>query len=697
MADARVRIIPDISLYAEAMRKIPGMTDAAAIKAAMALEARLSKAQERAGASAAKAAMTAAEGAKKATGELADSLAGVNKVSQIFGGILGPLGGALDDSGDLMEKFGMQTAGYAVAAGAAVAAAALVAKGLHDIYSAGSEAIATWDDLTAAAGGASETTAAYEADVRAAAAAQQAADRAAAHLSLVLGGELAPAVERVNELQSAMYLGAETAVVGIGLMADAGAAVVGVLASMEREIETTVALMGPLGTGAVIVYEGLKGLVGIGAEYNEQLAEEARLMREAAHAAEVEANRIGVLQDVLAQSLGMPSQVPVAEDKDAQRAAEKAHQEAQQRADEAARLAEQRAQKAQQATEQLIGITDSALASQMNAYDRIVDAQNRELEKITELERVSGAHMEADLARMAVTSKAVAEQVALRDTAAKAFVASVDQERAALAAKHAEEAQGGQQGLRDIITQATYAQLDAEGQILAQRDLQIAQIAEFERVSGEHALAEQARALTMLDYEKQLGDARSEAARAAAEGANAARVAQLSSAASVSQAVSQTTGMMLNLFSKQGDGAKEAARIAYGINQAAALTNIAIYTAEAVAKAAGAPPLIAVALLTGAAAAASVAATPPPFHTGRFAQPSLLSDEQTATLRRGEVVVPAPTVMAAGGPERIRERVERSSSEVMTTIRLDFTDRAVVQPLTKTIERARNVPRLGWS
>jgi hypothetical protein len=53
--------------------------------------------------------------------------------------------------------------------------------------------------------------------------------------------------------------------------------------------------------------------------------------------------------------------------------------------------------------------------------------------------------------------------------------------------------------------------------------------------------------------------------------------------------------------------------------------------------------------------------------------------------------------MAAGGPERIRERVERSSSETVTTIRLDFTDRSVVQPLTKTIERQRSAPRLGWS
>jgi hypothetical protein len=690
-------VIGDISQYAEAMRKIPGVTDAAAAKAAMALEARLAKAQERAGASAQRAAMTAADGAKKATAELADSLAGVNKVSQIFGGILGPLGGALDDSGDLMEKFGLKTAGTVVAIGAAVAAAAAVATALHDVYLAGSETIATWDETVKAAGGASAATLAYEKDVRAAAAAQQAADRASAHLALVLGGELAPAVQKVNELQSAMYAGAELAVVGVGLLAQGAGMAASAMSTLERPIETAVGLMGPLGGAAVAAYEGLKLLVGVGQEYNAQLEEEARLLREASHAAEVEANRQGVLQDVLAQSLGLPSQVPVAEDRDAQRAAEKARQEAQQRADEQARLAEQQAQRAQQATQQLMSITDTALASQMNAYDKIVDVQNRELERIAELERVSGAHQEADLARMAVTNKAIQEQAALRDAASKAFVDNVNREAAAEAAKRAEAAQGAQAGLRDIVSEATFAQLDAEGQLIAQRDRQLEQIAQLEQVSGDHALAEQARSLTMLEAEEALTAARAESARVAAEAAKTAQAAQMASAGAVSQSVAQATGALLSLFDTQGEGSKEAARAAFAINKAAALANIAIHTAEAIAAASPVVPLMVAAGIAGAAEAAVVAATPPPFHAGRYSQPTLLSDEQTATLRQGEVVVPAPTVMAAGGPERIRERVERSSSEVMTTIRLDFTDRSVVQPLTKTIERQRSAPRLGWS
>jgi hypothetical protein len=695
MADARVRVIGDITQYAEEIRKIPGMTDAAAVKAAMALEARLAKAQERAGASAAKAAMTAADGAKKATAELADSLAGVNKVSQIFGGVLGPLGGALDDSGDLMEKFGLKTAGTVVAIGAAVAAAVAVASALHDVYLAGSQTIATWDETVKAAGGASAATMAYEKDVRAAAAAQQAADRASAHLSLVLGGELAPAVQKVNELQSAMYAGAELAVVGIGLIAQGAGMAASALSTMERPIETAVGLMGPLGAGAVGAYEGLKLLVDVGAEYNEQLKQEALLY------AELEAGAKRVRDAAKPSDGKWNDPIGLAEmaarlDKEEAEAA-KARQEAQQRANEAARRAEQQAARAQQATQQLVSITDTALASQMNAYDKIVDVQNHELERIEELERVSGAHMEADLARMAVTNKAIQEQAALRDAASQAFVDNVNREAAAEAAKQAEAAQGAQGGLRDLISEATFAQLDAEGQLIAQRDRQLEQIAELERVSGEHALAEQARSLTMLEAEEALTEARAESARVAAEAAKTAQAAQMASAGAVSQSVAQATGALLSLFDSQGEGSKEAARAAFAINKAAALANIAIHTAEAIAAASPVVPLMVAAGIAGAAEAAVVAATPPPFHAGRYSQPTLLSDEQTATLRQGEVVVPAPTVMAAGGPERIRERVERSSSEVMTTIRLDFTDRSVVQPLTKTLERQRSAPRLGWS
>lgn len=698
MADARVRVIGDITQYAEAMRKIPGMTDAAAVKAAMALEARLAKAQERAGASAAKAAMTAADGAKKATGELADSLAGVNKVSQIFGGILGPLGGALDDSGDLMEKFGLRTAGTVVAIGAAVAAAVAVASALHDVYLAGSQTIATWDETVKAAGGASAATRAYEKDVRAAAEAQQASDRASAHLALVLGGELAPAVQKVNELQSALYAGAELAVVGIGLLAEGAGMATSALSTMERPIETAVALMGPLGAGAVIAYEGLKQLVDVGAEYNEQLKQEVRLY------AELEAGAKRLRDEAkpkpwdgkFSGPLFSPAMIAAAEKEKAD--AEKARQEAQQRANEQARLAEQQAQRAQQATQQLVSITDTALASQMNAYDKIVDVQNRELQRIAELERVSGAHMEADLARMAVTNKAIQEQAALRDAASRAFVDNVNREAAAEAAKQAEAAQGAQGGLRDIISEATFAQLDAEQQLIAQRDRQLEQIAQLEQVSGDHALAEQARSLTMLEAEEALTEARAESARVAAEAAKTAQAAQMASAGAVSQSVAQATGALLSLFDSQGEGSKEAARAAFGINKAAALANIAIHTAEAIAAASPVVPLMVAAGIAGAAEAAVVAATPPPFHAGLYggARPTM-SDEYDARLRQGEVVVPAPTVMAAGGPERIRERVERSSTQTVTTIRLDFTDRSVVQPLTKTIERQRSAPRLGWS
>ena len=204
----------------------------------------------------------------------------------------------------------------------------------------------------------------------------------------------------------------------------AGPAVAGVLVG---------ATFPTLGAGAVAAYEGLKLLVGVGQEYNDQLKQEALLYAELEAGAKRARGAATPWDGKWSQPLGLAA-MGAAEDK--------AQQEAERRAQDAARLAEQQAQKAQQATEQLVSITNTALASQMNAYDKIVDVQNRELERIAELERVSGAHMEADLARMAVTNKAIQEQVALRDAASRAFVDNVNREAAAEAAKQAAAAQG---------------------------------------------------------------------------------------------------------------------------------------------------------------------------------------------------------------------------------------------------------------
>ena len=117
---------------------------------------------------------------------------------------------------------------------------------------------------------------------------------------------------------------------------------------------------------------------------------------------------------------------------------------------------------------------------------------------------------------------------------------------------------------------------------------------------------------------------------------------------------------------------EEAAKAIFRINQAAAIANIAIQTAENIVKAQGAGPLapflIAAAISSGATQAAVVASTPAPsFHMGGLAvdadsgSPFLVAgahahldpDEVPATLLTGEAVLDRTTTRSLG-PEGVR-------------------------------------------
>ena len=77
---------------------------------------------------------------------------------------------------------------------------------------------------------------------------------------------------------------------------------------------------------------------------------------------------------------------------------------------------------------------------------------------------------------------------------------------------------------------------------------------------------------------------------------------------------------------------------------------------------------------------------------------SLTPDEVAATVRRGEVVVPAPTVMAAGGPEAVRSRVEGGGSDVPPVFLARFDDRTVMVPLSRGVGRRVAIGPTGhWS
>jgi hypothetical protein len=106
---------------------------------------------------------------------------------------------------------------------------------------------------------------------------------------------------------------------------------------------------------------------------------------------------------------------------------------------------------------------------------------------------------------------------------------------------------------------------------------------------------------------------------------------------------------------------------------------------------------VAAASLAGITQAAAISAQQPSFHAGLYGQGGLAADEIAATVRRGEVVVPAPTVMAAGGPEAVRDRVEGGGSGP-TILYANMDGRRVMVPLTRAVGRRMEIgPRGHWA
>ena len=633
-ATARVAVIAEIKQYAEALSKLPGMTDRAAAQAAVKLEQRLAVAQMRAAENASKAAQTAAKRTASELGDVADKLTGINKVSQIFGGVLGPLGGALDDTGDLLEKFGASTAAYAVGAGAAVAAVALEVKALASLASTADDVVRHWDDYVERAGYARDITDVFGASVRDAQEAQDGAAQATARLALRLGGELAPAVQTAYDAWSGLAAGAEDVVVAVDDLADAASS-----SAAAQATETAVAMglraqFPLLSAGYDAVSVSLRALTSYGADRNAQLAEEARLSAEAARVAEIEAaQRLREAQQ-MAEVLGMPQAEPVAQDKAAieerKRAADKARQERERAQREAA-----------QAAEALTQITDRYLAAEMDAEGQILDARNDAIEKIGELERASGLHAEAELARLLAEGAAVRDLARIRDDAAQAFQAGVDDQRAA------------------------------------------------------ERKAEQARLAAIKAQRRAEADLAEEAAAAAA----AYQESQIGAAQSIIGLTGQSIQALIGMMDTQTKEGRNAALALFTVNKGVAVADIAVKTAQATMAALTVPPpagpiLAGANVLAGSIAAGAALAAQPTFHAGRV----LAADETGAVLQRHEVVIPAPEVSRQGGPQGVADRLRGKASDGVTILRADFSDRSVLVPLARETRTAGGVPSLyGWA
>lgn len=315
-------------------------------------------------------------------------------------------------------------------------------------------------------------------------------------------------------------------------------------------------------------------------------------------------------------------------------------------AKEAAKAAADAARARKAATESLASVEASLYAQTLDAYDKIGMARQQQLDQIDKLEAASGDHATAELARLSV------ERIA------------VD----ALAEARAREAAQG------IASATAYAQAKEREQQAA-----IKAAEEAKRAAEAAALAERQKA---------------DAARAAYQEQQASTLA---GASSLATALEMAADAAVAGYDKTTRAGREAARRAFQYAKAFAIVDVAIKTAQAIMNAFTFPTPVGVALgvaaatIAGVTQAAAIASQQPSFHSGRFtSQP----DEVAARLKRGEVVVPAPMVVAAGGPERVRERLEAPSS-APTVLVADMGDRRVMVPLRRAVSRGATLGPMG--
>ncbi len=641
MATSSIEITASVKRYADEMRKLPGITDAQVAKAAKSMQRQLEAAQEKAAKAAQRAADDAAKAAAKAAMSLEDRLQVVAKTSSVLNGALGDLTGPLGDFGDLIGMVDMRTAALAVGATASVAAivamsAAVVGAGVH-----AANVARNWDEYVEAAGGATERTNEMEPAARAAAEALDALDRQVALASLSLSGSLAPVVEStVTAMSGAVAIAGDFAA-ALGTTTDSAAEA----AIQASGYVTALAAQGPAAAAVVAplallqgAYEALNYYGGI---RNEQLEDEQRLLADAAREAQFRIEQARAEASAMAALLGIPDQAPVAEDKQAQA-------EAKRRSAEAERLARQR---------------------EAEAKRRAAEAE-RALE----------------------TQRAAAED------------------------------------LRSLSTSLTLGLLSDYDRIAGKRDATLAQIRELEAVSGdaETALVATERAYqTAIQETIDLRQRQADEFMRALERERAAReksveaekedivdvaelrreylTTQLAAADGVLANAQTVSDALTSMFDTQTEGGKKAYLALFKASKGIALADIAVKTGQAFMAALTVPPpagpvLAVSALAAGAAQGIAAAAVQPRInHSGRV---NMAADEAMTVVQRGEVVLSAPQVTRAGGPQAVADAVRRSQGTApatpAVTLYADFTEgRAAV--LLRRGARDRGDPFYGWA
>jgi hypothetical protein len=302
-------------------------------------------------------------------------------------------------------------------------------------------------------------------------------------------------------------------------------------------------------------------------------------------------------------------------------------------------------------------MVDGATSGQMafNPLLFIIDALTTSSQEFqVEIDELNGVVKEgiAKTEEQTTADKKALEIAAQKAAAAKAAAAAIKK-----AAEEAEEA--------DAATARAMARRDAEMQALDDR----------RELSGKRAKkrAEEAAKQAAADARQAAADSKAELARIEKEAA--ARTAALQVNLSTTASVAASIGSVWDQLNQQKldgiDTSTKAGRAAamkqWEENKAASLAMATVQAALAIAMAVASfpPPFnipgIVANTVAGGAAIASIAAAPPPaFHAGTsMVAPPLGGhpDEMSATLRRGEAVVSAVGVAAAG-----REMVGRWNS-----------------------------------
>ena len=352
-----------------------------------------------------------------------------------------------------------------------------------------------------------------------------------------------------------------------------------------------------------------------------------------------------------------------------------------------------------------------------------------------EIEESSDAFLQQQLAALGMVETPAQESARLareREAEQAADKARARAEKAAAEAKRQVEARArAADQLYTTLQGYWVAEMDAEDQIIAKRDIDIAKLLELADASGNHATAEEAIQLRIRQAEQETADLRAklaaeESKRVEANQQQAEKAAAAIAAATAEQAAADrasnkhssdvrkqawidaigvaqdATDSILGMLDTQNAGQRRAALAVFAIQKGLAIADIAVKTAQSFMAALTIPPpagevLGALNVAAGVAAAATVAAQQPSFHAGLFQGRGLASDEVRAVVKTGEVVVPRPMVDRAGGPDAVRSRVDQPMTGG-TTVIADFASRRVLVPLRDTIDRSSPVdPFLGWS